>query len=129
MKRLFKIQWFSFSLQFSNGIHMLSLKCLLNNSGLWGSSTGPVIRDGDHCSDMVFNRICTKVNNLIIIIINLSLLLVCISCYKTIKSKSPYKFVIKMIYILAVRNEPYDSNSYCWLFLNLFVLTSISASI
>lgn len=55
-------QTFSVSLQFFNGIHMFSLKCLLNNSGIWGSSNCSVIRNGDYRSDMVFNRIFPKVS-------------------------------------------------------------------
>ena len=41
---------------------MFSLKCLLNNSGIWGSSNCSVIRHGIYSSDMVFNRIFPKVS-------------------------------------------------------------------
>lgn len=50
------------SFQFFNGIHMFSLKCLLNNSGIWGSSNCPVVCNGNYRSDMVFDRIFPKVS-------------------------------------------------------------------
>lgn len=54
---------FFLSLQFSDGIRLLSPKCLLNNRWIWVTSRSNIIFNGNSRSCLVFGRICPKVRH------------------------------------------------------------------